>query len=43
MGKGSVTMEYIENELEKIFSNQNINVSSGVEVNLKLDNEIDFE
>ena len=43
MGKGSVTMEYIENELEKIFSKQNINVSSGVEVNLKLDNEIDFE
>tara|TARA_B110000116_G_scaffold252489_1_gene248410 strand:+ start:182 stop:517 length:336 start_codon:yes stop_codon:yes gene_type:complete len=43
IGKGSVTMEYIENELEKIFSKQNIDASSGIEVNLKLDNEIDFE
>ncbi len=43
MGKGSVTMEYIENELEKIFSKQNIDASSGIEVNLKLDNGIDFE
>ena len=43
MGKGSVTIEYIENELEKIFSKQNIDASSGIEVNLKLDNKIDFE
>ena len=36
-------MEDIENELSKVFSEQNIDASSGVEVNITLDDEIDFE
>ena len=43
IGKGSVTMEDIESELEKVFTEQNIDASSGVEVNITLDDEIDFE
>jgi hypothetical protein len=43
MGKGSVTMEDIENELSKVFTQQNIDASSGIEVNITLDNEINFE
>jgi len=42
-GKGSVTMEDIENELGKVFTEQNIDTSSGLEVNITLDEEIDFE
>ena len=42
-GKGSVSMEDIENELSKVFTQQNIDASSGIEVNITLDNEIDFE
>ena len=43
IGKGSVTMEDIENELEKVFTEKNIDASSGIEVNITLDEEIDFE
>ena len=43
IGKGSVTMEDIENELERIFTEQNIDASSGIEVNITLDEEINFE
>jgi len=43
IGKGSVSMEDIENELSKVFTQQNIDASSGIEVNITLDNEIDFE
>ena len=37
IGKGSVTMEDIENELERVFVKQNIDASSGVEVSITLD------
>jgi hypothetical protein len=43
IGKGSVTMEDIENELERVFARQNIDASSGIEVNITLDEEINFE
>jgi len=43
IGKGSVTMEDIENELFKVFSKQNIDASSGVEVNITLDDESNFK
>ena len=43
IGKGSVTIKDIESELEKVFTEQNIDASSGVEVNITLDDEIDFE
>ena len=43
IGKGSVTIKDIESELEKVFIKQNIDASSGVEVNITLDNEINFE
>ena len=43
LGKGSVTMEDIENELERVFARQNIEASSGIEVNITLDEEINFE
>ena len=43
LGKGSVTMEDIENELERVFARQNIDASSGIEVNITLDEEINFE
>ena len=43
IGKGSVTMEDIENELERVFSEQNIDTSSGIKVNITLDEEINFE
>ena len=43
IGKGSVAMEDIENELFKVFAEQNIDASSGVEVNITLDKEINFE
>ena len=43
IGKGSVTMEDIENELERVFARQNIEASSGIEVNITLDEEINFE
>ena len=43
IGKGSVTMKDIESELEKVFTEQNIDASSGVEVNITLDDKIDFE
>ena len=43
IGKGSLTMEDIENELSKVFTKQNIDASSGIEVNITLDDKIDFE
>ena len=43
IGKGSVTMEDIENELERVFAEQNIDTSSGIEVNITLDDETNFE
>ena len=43
IGKGSVTMEDIENELERVFARQNIDASSGIEVKITLDDEINFE
>jgi hypothetical protein len=43
IGKGSVTMEDIENELEKVFTEKNIDASSGIEVNITLDDETNFE
>ena len=46
IGRGSVTKKDIENELEKLFTEKNIDISSGnfeVEVNITLDDEIDFE
>ena len=43
IGKGSVTMEDIENELERVFTEQNIDASSGIEVNITLDEEINFK
>ena len=43
IGKGSATMEDIENELEKVFTEKNIDASSGIEVNITLDDEINFE
>ena len=43
IGKGTVTMKDIENELEKVFTENNIDASSGIEVNITLDEEIDFK
>ena len=43
IGRGSATMEDIEEELEKVFAKQNIDASLGIEVNITLDDEIDFE
>ena len=43
VGKGSVSMEDIENALEKVFIKDDIDASSGVEVNITLDDEIDFK
>ena len=42
IGKGSVTIKDIEKELEKVFSEKNIDASSGIEVNITLDEEINF-
>ena len=43
-GCGSVTMKDIEDELEKLFAEKNIDISSGkVEVNITLDEENNFE
>ena len=43
IGKGSVTKKDIEIELEKVFFEHNINASSGIEVKITLDDEINFE
>ena len=44
IGRGSVTKKDIENELEKLFTEKNIDISSGkVEVNITLDEENNFE
>jgi len=43
IGKGSVTIEDIENELFKVFAEQNIDASSGIEVNITFDDESNFE
>ena len=43
IGKGSVTMEDIENELERVFAEQNIDASAGIEVKITLDECINFE
>ena len=43
IGKGSVTMEDIENELERVFAEQNIDTSSGIEVNITLNDESNFK
>lgn len=42
IGKGSVSKEDIENELERVFIEQNIDASSGIEVNIMLDSENNF-
>ena len=43
-GRGSVTMKDIEDELEKLFAEKNIDISSGkIEVNITLDEENNFE
>jgi hypothetical protein len=42
-GRGSVTKQDIEQELEKLFAEKNIDASSGVEVKITLDELIDFE
>ena len=43
IGKGSVTLKDIEKELEKVFAEKNIDASSGIEVNITLDEEIYFD
>ena len=43
IGRGSVTKKDIEKELEIVFAEKNIDASSGIEVNITLDEEIDFE
>ena len=42
IGRGSVTKKDIEKELEKVFAEKNIDASSGIEVNITLDEEINF-
>ena len=42
IGSGSVTKEDIEKELEKVFAEKNIDASSGIEVNITLDDENSF-
>ena len=42
IGSGSVTKKDIEKELEKVFAEKNIDASSGIEVNITLDEEINF-
>ena len=42
IGKGSVTKKDIEKELEKVFAEKNIDASSGIEVNITLDDENSF-
>lgn len=41
IGKGSVTIEDIESELAKVFTENNIDATSGVEVNITLDEGFD--
>ena len=43
IGRGLVTKKDIEKELEKVFVEKNIDASSGIEVNITLDEEINFE
>ena len=43
IGKGEVTMTDIEAELERLYVEQNIDASSGIVVNITLDEEVDFE
>ena len=43
IGRGSLTMKDIEDALEKLFNEKNIDSSSGIEVNITLDEEINFE
>ena len=43
IGKGSVTMEDIEKELEKVFIKKKIDASSGLEVNITLDDGSNFK
>ena len=42
IGKGSVTIKDIEKELEKVFAEKNIDASSGIKVNITLDDENSF-
>ena len=42
IGRGSVTKKDIEKELEKVFAEKNIDASSGIEVNITLDDENSF-
>ena len=42
IGRGSVTKKDIEKELFKVFAEKNIDASSGFEVNITLDDEINF-
>ena len=43
IGRGSVTMEDIERELERVFVEKNIDATSGVNVNITLDADNYFE
>ena len=43
IGRGLVTIKDIEKELEKVFVEKNIDASSGIEVNITLDEENNFE
>jgi hypothetical protein len=43
IGKGSASIEDIENALEKVFLKNDIDASSGIEVNITLDSEIDIK
>ena len=44
IGKGSVTMEDIENELERVFAEQNIDASAGIiKYYVTLDDESNFK
>ena len=42
IGKGSVNKKDIEKELEKVFAEKNIDASSGIEVNITLDEKNNF-
>ena len=42
IGKGSVTIKDIEKELENVFAEKNIDASSGIKVNITLDDENSF-
>jgi len=43
VGKGTVTIKDIENELETVFTDNNIDASTGIEVNITLNKEFDIK